>query len=450
MQMICRRRATAASALPTASAVAPPMPASTSSNRYASTGSDSARTRFTASRTRDSSPPEAMRESGRSSSPGLGLSRSSAVSSPRGPIPAMAPSPAASKRTEISLRAIPSAESSCATALLKAPAADRRFSEIFSASARAAAASRWTSASRRAGAELLRRRQHPPLLREPLVLARVRRGLFQLVELELEPIRPLRPLRFVRIELGAQPLCPGERGEGLGEVRAQLAELRVRIEEIEVERRIEQADVLVLAGDVQQASRRGLQLGGSGESTIDPGTAAPLALHGAAHHQLASSRGQPQALEPCVAGGGVAGAEQRLDFCLLRPCADRVGLRASSQHQVQRIDQDALARTGLAGEDVEPGLEVHLELVDDGKRPHPQQLQHAGQNSRRVRHRWYASDDVRAGRSAPPGDPRAREPRDPRSPARWPAAALARARDPASGQHPVARRNRRTATPRPR
>src|SRR5438128_2064539 len=33
MQMICRRRATAARALPTASAVAPPMPASTSSNR---------------------------------------------------------------------------------------------------------------------------------------------------------------------------------------------------------------------------------------------------------------------------------------------------------------------------------------------------------------------------------------------------------------------------------
>src|SRR5438309_4454998 len=67
MQMTCRLRATAARARPTASAVAPPMPASTSSKRYASTGSLSARTRVTARRTRDSSPPEAIRASGHSS-----------------------------------------------------------------------------------------------------------------------------------------------------------------------------------------------------------------------------------------------------------------------------------------------------------------------------------------------------------------------------------------------
>src|SRR5439155_10286047 len=107
--------------------------------------------------------------------------------------------------------------------------------------------------------------------RESLVLAGLRRRLFQLIELELEPVRPLRTLRFVRIELGAQPLCLGERGERLRELCAQLAELRVCIEEIEVERRVEQADVLVLTGDVQQPSRCGLQLGSRGESSVDPG-----------------------------------------------------------------------------------------------------------------------------------------------------------------------------------
>ena len=64
-------------------------------------------------------------------------------------MPAMAPSACGLKRTEISLRAMPSAESSWATALLNAPAAARRFSESFWANPRAAVASRSTSASRR-------------------------------------------------------------------------------------------------------------------------------------------------------------------------------------------------------------------------------------------------------------------------------------------------------------
>ncbi len=63
--MTCRPRASSARRRPTAVAVAPPTPASISSNTSVSTVSASPRTPLSASITRESSPPEAMRASGR-------------------------------------------------------------------------------------------------------------------------------------------------------------------------------------------------------------------------------------------------------------------------------------------------------------------------------------------------------------------------------------------------
>ena len=86
-QRTCRVRATWRSFLPTVSAVLPPMPTSTSSKISTGTASVAASTTLSASIVRESSPPEAMRASGRTSSPELPENRNSAWSTPFGPEP---------------------------------------------------------------------------------------------------------------------------------------------------------------------------------------------------------------------------------------------------------------------------------------------------------------------------------------------------------------------------
>ena len=67
----CTSLASRFSRSPTAAAVAPPMPESTSSNTMVAASPTLARQTFSASRKRDSSPPEAMRAIGAGGVPGL-------------------------------------------------------------------------------------------------------------------------------------------------------------------------------------------------------------------------------------------------------------------------------------------------------------------------------------------------------------------------------------------
>ena len=71
--MTCERSARRASRRPISIAAAPPTPASTSSKTKVGTGSLPAITTSIASITRESSPPEAPRETGRGSAPGMRL-----------------------------------------------------------------------------------------------------------------------------------------------------------------------------------------------------------------------------------------------------------------------------------------------------------------------------------------------------------------------------------------
>ena len=45
--------------------------------------------------------------------------------------------------------------------------------------------------------------------------------------------------------------------------------------------------------------------------------------------------------------------------------ADQVARRAAAEQQADRFDQDRLAGAGLAGQDVEAGVELDLDRVDD-------------------------------------------------------------------------------------
>ena len=67
-----------------------------------------------------------------------------------------------------------------------------------------------------------------------------------------------------------------------------------------------------------------------------------------------------------ISGSGQA-VEQRLDARRVRAVAHERRVRAGAEGQPQRVDDQALAGAGLAGDDVEPRLERQPQALDEGE-----------------------------------------------------------------------------------
>ena len=69
--------------------------------------------------------------------------------------------------------------------------------------------------------------------------------------------------------------------------------------------------------------------------------------------------------------------EHAVHVCRPRAGAHVFGPGAAAEQQVDRVDENRLARAGLPGEDVEPRLQRKLDGVDQSQVLHPQPEQHA-------------------------------------------------------------------------
>src|SRR6476620_12107569 len=103
--------------------------------------------------------------------------------------------------------------------------------------------------------------------------------------------------------------------------------------------RIQKRVVLVLTVELDQLNREVLQGGSRRQSTVDEGAASALRAELAADHDLF-----PAVFEDCL--------DRRSFFA----SADEVSCRASTEQQPDGFDEDGLAGTGFASEDVEAGL----------------------------------------------------------------------------------------------
>ena len=121
----------------------------------------------------------------------------------------------------------------------------------------------------------------------------------------------------------------------------------VRIEQVTLPALVEQALLVVLAVDLDQRPdlvgepRRG------GRDVVEPGG------RPAVRRDLANG---DQRLRETV--------EQRLDARRLGPMPDEARIRARSPHKPEGVDQQALARAGLAGDDVQARPEGQAQAVD--------------------------------------------------------------------------------------
>ena len=169
---------------------------------------------------------------------------------------------------------------------------------------------------------------------------------------------------------GLAPLAEGgghRPGLDLGEAVQQLAHAG----------RAGQALPGVLAVDVEQMLGQLAQLGDGGGAAVDPRAALALGVDDAAQQQrVLGAVGGVEAgfLQPGGEGGGAV--ELGRDLGAGGALAHDGGVAARAQGQLQRVDQDGLARAGLAGEGGETGGEVQLQRRDDDEVLEAQAAQH--------------------------------------------------------------------------
>ena len=113
-------------------------------------------------------------------------------------------------------------------------------------------------------------------------------------------------------------------------------------------RGIEQRLMLVLAVELDQARRQILQRAGRGESPLMNARLRPCAVIS----RRTSSSSPPLSKIASMVADVFAGA-------------DEVARRAAAEEQADRFDEDRLAGPGFAGQDVQAGVELDLDRVDD-------------------------------------------------------------------------------------
>ena len=144
--------------------------------------------------------------------------------------------------------------------------------------------------------------------------------------------------------------------------------------------------VLVLAADVDEASGDGLERADADDAAVDESAAAPVGVDQAPDHQLFADLdafGLEQRVDLLTADLTLK-LEGGLDDGALGVRPHHVGAGPAAKDQVQRVDDDRLARAGLPGQDPEAVAELQLQAVDDGKVTDDEVRQHSPTHSQDI------------------------------------------------------------------
>ncbi len=179
----------------------------------------------------------------------------------------------------------------------------------------------------------------------------------------------------------AQPLqaLPGLADRALrGGDPAQLVVVAAEaVQQLEVAVGGEQAVLLVLAVQLQQPLAELAQRRDGAGRAVDEHARRSADRHLAAQHQQAVLVGVDAALlQQRTQRPGVGRLEHRLDARAARPASDLRRVGAVAGDQSQRVDQDRLARPGLAGQQVQARTELHGQVLDDRQLTDAQRSQH--------------------------------------------------------------------------
>ena len=172
-------------------------------------------------------------------------------------------------------------------------------------------------------------------------------GRGDLLRFVLEEVHPPRQLARVDRQLRQRGPVRAPALDHVGRRGTSRGMPAVRVEQVALPALVEQALLVVLAVDLDQRPDLVGEPGGGRGDVVEPGG------RPAVGRDLANG---DQRLRKAV--------EQRLDPRRLGAVADEARVRARSPHEPEGIDQQALARAGLAGDDVQPRPEGQAQPVD--------------------------------------------------------------------------------------
>ena len=205
--------------------------------------------------------------------------------------------------------------------------------------------------------------EHLPAGRQLLLFFRLQRGGFDLVHLKAQQLHAPLLFRFVHLQSIRLTLNGDELTIHLAVLIVLLFVLGVEIQQRQMAGGIGQVLVIVLAMDIDEARGQIPQHGRRGGHTVDPEVAFALGADFTVEQQFV----------PCFVTGLLQLAAHSLgqvgesgpDTGLGRAGAHQFAAGAVAQDGVDGVDQNAFARTGLAGENVQAARELCFGLFDD-------------------------------------------------------------------------------------
>ena len=212
--------------------------------------------------------------------------------------------------------------------------------------------------------QLLRVHQAVALVGELLFLAGLRLQLVQLVDLVAKiSLVLLRPLQLrLGGAVGLQRLPPGV--VALGDLPGACLQPAVGVQQAAVVRLVEQAALLELPLDFHQMVGQPAQQRDRDRLVVDVGAAAPVLRQHPAHHQLVVLDLDVVLVQNCAHWMAFGDVEGGRDLGLIGAGAQQPAVRPVAERQAERIQQDRLAGTGLAGQRAQARGEFQLKPVD--------------------------------------------------------------------------------------
>ena len=216
--------------------------------------------------------------------------------------------------------------------------------------------------------------QHLPAVFQRLLLTGSQSGILDLLHLILQQVDLALFFSLIRNQGIQFPLDPHQLTVQGIVLLKNSAVLRIIIQNAQMMRRIEQTHRIVLAVDVDQTAAQLPQNGCRGRHPVDAAAAFTLGGDLAAEQQCfrALVAGLFKLIQHSRRHLLKGGADHRL----CSPGAHQVLRGAVAKDRIDGIDQDGFARTGLAGQHIQPRFKVHLRLLDHGNIFNLQAAQH--------------------------------------------------------------------------
>ena len=219
-----------------------------------------------------------------------------------------------------------------------------------------------------------------PLGSELGLLGGIRLRGLDLLELVAEDVEVALPSALALADRLQLPLQPDHLGVGVAVAAAAIEVLLPgeAVEGLELGAGEGQLAVLVLAVEGEQAAADRLQLRRRGHPALDEGAGAPGGRDPAPENELLGVLRQPRGDlgQLGVVEHPLGQLEHPLDVGLLGARPDDLRPRLAAHDQVERVGEDRLPGSGLAGDRVQPRAEAELGALDQQQVLDPKLKQH--------------------------------------------------------------------------